>query len=417
MSSLRDTGVQLDLFRAVEDAFARNPRLDTKKLYEEVRDTLGVSKAAFSRSEPIGRSGQKHSPMARAVRWAQQTLKVRGLIEKVPGRRGEWQVTREGREKLTRLIRPQTLLAFHTRLGLAVWGDCRDAAAGLQEEIHLVLTSPPYPIRKPRAYGGIDEAEYVDWLCGILEPFVARLADGGSIALNVSNDVFEPGMPSRSLYRERLVLALHDRFGLHRMDELIWHNPSKPPGPVQWASKERTQLNVAWEPIYWFCSNPAKCRADNRRVREPHSERHARLIANGGTSREKSYCDGAYRLKPGRFGNPTPGRIPRNVLTVGHSCASQRRYKQLAKERGLPAHGAPMPLALARKLIRWLSQEGDLVADPMAGSLTTGEAAELEGRRWIACEQFGEYIAGGMLRFDQNRLEWRHPLFQSASTL
>lgn len=400
---------QPSLFDAVQDAFARHSEIDTQTLYREVCETAGVSLDRLSEKQPVGRAGQPRSTVARAIRWAQQTLKGEGLIARDPDRRGWWKITHEGRKRLCRLERGQTLLAFHTGLGLAVWGDCRDVADGLKEQIHLVLTSPPYPIRNQRAYGGIDESRYVGWLCDVLEPMVEKLADGGSLVLNISNDVFDAGKPSRSLYRERLVIELADRFGLHKMDELIWHNPSKPPGPIQWASKNRSQLNVAYEPVYWFCNNPGKCRADNRRVLEPHTERHRQLIAQGGTDRNAEYADGAYRLRPGAFGKPTPGRIPRNVMTIGHSCASQRRYKRLAAQCGLPVHGAPMPLALARKLVRFLSRPGDLVADPMAGSLTTGEAAELEGRRWICAEQYAEYVAGGFLRFDSERIEWRHP--------
>jgi hypothetical protein len=46
----------------------------------------------------------------------------------------------------------------------------------------------------------------------------------------ISNDIFIAKSPARSLYRERLVLALHDRLGLWKMDELIWENKSKPQG-------------------------------------------------------------------------------------------------------------------------------------------------------------------------------------------
>ncbi|MCA3175349.1 MAG: site-specific DNA-methyltransferase, partial [Burkholderiales bacterium] len=48
----------------------------------------------------------------------------------------------------------------------------------------------------------------------------------------------------------------------------------------------------------------------------------------------------------------------------------------MAKDLGLTAHGAPMPLALARKLIRFLTDVGNLVVDPCAGSMTTPLAAE-----------------------------------------
>ena len=52
-----------------------------------------------------------------------------------------------------------------------------------------------------------------------------------------------------------------------------------------------------------------------------------------------------------------------------------------------------MPIGLADFFIRFLSDEGDIVLDPFAGSNTTGAAAEHLGRRWIAVEAREEYVS------------------------
>ena len=83
------------------------------------------------------------------------------------------------------------------------------------------------------------------------------------------------------MYCERLLLALHDRLGLRLMDRLIWENRSKPPGPFQYASKARTQLNVVYEPIYWLTNNPHAVKSNNRRVLLEHTEKHLKLIRQG----------------------------------------------------------------------------------------------------------------------------------------
>ena len=114
----------------------------------------------------------------------------------------------------------------------------------------------------------------------------------------------------------------------------------------------------------WFCNDPVRCIADNRRILEPHTEQHAALQQRGGETRRSVNGDGAHRIRPGSYGQPTPGRIARNIFAVSNNCASQRAYKRRARELGLAAHGAPMPLALARKLVRFLSDVGQLVADP-----------------------------------------------------
>lgn len=373
--------------------------LSNQELFDALVERGAFTASDIRRSEPIGRDSAPHSVAQRQVRWVQQTLKHMGLLEREGSGRARWRLTSAARERLTPAPRPAMLLGFATDLGIAVWGAAQDVFRDIGEHIDLCLTSPPFPLRKPRKYGNPPLHAYIDFVCEVLEPIVRQLRDGGSIALNVSNDIFEEGLPSRSTYRERLVIALCDRFGLHKLDELPWVNRSKPPGPLQWSSVHRMQLGTAWEPIYWFTNNPRAVTADNRRVLQPHSERHLRLVRAGGEPREASYSDGAYRIRRGSFGAQTEGRLARNVLEFGHSCADLRLARQAAKAAGLPAHGAPMPLALARFLVNWLCPPGGLVVDPCAGWMTTARAAEMAGRRWICSELFAEYVAGGAPRF------------------
>lgn len=392
---------QIDLFSEVLHAYSAecSATLNNTSLYARVADRAGIDLGILRQRVPIGVSGHPYSPIARKIRWHQQTLKHAGILEHVPGERGVWRLTSPAGKDLNRIDAGVAVIGFSTNLGVAILGACESVFAAIDAPITLCLTSPPYPLAKERSYGNPSESEYVDWVCRTLEPVVKNLVRGGSICLNVSNDIFVPGTAARSLYRERLLLALHDRLGLHKMDEFIWHNPSKPPGPVRWASIERTQLNVAWEPIYWLTNDPRSVRSNNRRVLQEHSEKQLRLIRQGGEKREGNFCDGAYRLQHGRFGNETPGKIPRNVLTFGHSCGDQRAYKAAARSQGLPAHGAPMPLALASLLVEFLSEKDDLIVDPFGGSFTTAKAAERLGRRWLSTEVMLEYVVGGATRF------------------
>ncbi len=50
-----------------------------------------------------------------------------------------------------------------------------------------------------------------------------------------------------------------------------------------------------------------------------------------------------------------------------------------------------------------LTNRGDTVVDPFAGSCTTGEAAELMGREWLCVEQNEEYLKGAEGRFKAAR--------------
>lgn len=399
---------QLSLWQSVTEVYqeAGDTEIDNATLYRRACDKAGISDAEFNAMSPVGTKGEQHKLLARTVRWYQQSLRARGVLERVPSKRGVWRLTRNAKTTLHQIERGFVILGFSTRLGAALWADCRDAFKGLNEPISLILTSPPYAISRGTAYGRFAATEWVDFICASIEPLMKHLEPGGSVVINGSNDQFVKGSPARELLMERLAIALYDRFGLQKMDTFIWVG-GKAPGPVQWASKTRQQANFAYEPIYWACLDPLRCYADNRRVLQPHSERHKKLIARGGESRHGSYADGRYVVKPGKFGAPTPGRIPRNVLEIGTHCAGQRAYKAAAREMGLPAHGAPFPEALVEFFVQYLTEPGMLVIDQFSGSATTPAVCERLGRRWLAADVMAEYIRGGATRFDE---VWINPM-------
>lgn len=391
--------MQLDLFSSVLDTYLHGTPLSNDALYDQLTQRGALLPGDLQEKRPIGHAAQLHSPAKRRVRWIQQTLRSMGLIERIPEHRGVWRATPKAKGELTAASPKVVMLGFHTELGIAVWGDATQVLSRIDQQVSLFIASPPYPLREPRAYGNPSAEQYVDFICSVLEPVVKTLAHGGVVALNVSNDIFVEGSPERSTYREEMVLALKKRLGLSLMDTLIWHNPSKPPGPMQWASKHRMQLGVSYEPIYYFTNDPLHCKADNRRVLQPHTKAHLRLLERGGEARTASNADGAYRINPGSYGRATAGRIQRNILSISHNCASQRSLRETTDALGLPRHGAVMPLKLARLLVEFFCPPGELVVDPFAGSFTTARAAEDSGRRWICGDRHLEYVLVGQQRF------------------
>lgn len=391
----------LDLFAAVAEAYVRaDGPVDQGSLYETVARTTGIGEQAFGERHPVGETRAPVSLLKRRVRWYQQTLKHAGVIEPA-GERGVWKLTGKGVDgsELPLVADGMAILGFSTDLGIAVISSCENFFSKISEPIHLIVTSPPYPLAQPRAYGNVEEGRYVDWLCKVLEPVVRNLVQGGSICLNVGNDVFMSKSPARSLYRERLVLALHARLGLYKMDEIIWTSP-KPPGPVAWASKKRVQLNTTYEPVYWMTNDPDSVRSDNRRVLEPHSERHLQFVRSGGIKADNVHSDGAYRKRVGAYSSETKGKIPRNVLDFARSAEDRdAAYRRYCAERGLATHGASMPVRLAKFLIEFLTEKGDLVVDCMAGRCKVGLAAEALERRWICTDRQAEYVLGSHGQF------------------
>lgn len=391
--------MQLNLFDAVRTAYSSGA-LTNEELYQKLTADGVIASEDLNTLSRIGRAQAKHSCTKRRIRWIQQSLKQIGAIE--PAKvRGLWRMTDNARNELTPAQPKMVLLGFSTNLGMALWASCESVFPHLNEPISLMLTSPPYPLHTPRNYGNPTESQYVDWLCGVLEPIVKNLVPGGSIVLNVSNDIFISKSPARSLYRERLVLALNERFGLQKLDELIWHNPCKPPAPIEWACKRRFQLAVAYEPIYIFTNDPLSSLANNQRILEPHTEQHMALMRAGGEKIARTNGDGSQVVRAGSYGVETKGRIPRNILNFPHRCKDQNAYKSHCKQVGLPSHGASMPLELAVKLVKYLTEPGDLVVDPCAGSLTSGKASELTGRRWLVTDKIREYVMGGSSRFEK----------------
>ena len=406
---------QLDLFAHVAGAYTESAcgELDNRTLYESVAARAGLDPRALEERMPIGKTGQRHNVLKRAIRWHQQTLKEMGLLARVAGKRGIWSLSEGAGKQLRNAARSVKLVAFSTDLGIAIFGSNTDVLPGLDEQVTLVFTSPPFPLRKARAYGNpVGEQAYVDFICRSLEPIVCNLALGASVCINLSNDLFEAGSPARALYCERLVLALNDRLSLRLMDRLIWQS-SKPPGPVQWASIKRVQLNSAYEVILWFSNDPMRVKADNRRVLEPHTETHRKFVAAGGIQRSAIYGDGAYRHRPGAFSVETAGRIPRNIISRGTRCADTLEYRRDAEHLGLPVHGAMMPISIPDFLIRFLTEPDDLVVDPFGGTIKTGRAAERLGRRWVCVELALEYVRASAERFRSCPGFWMDPSFEA----
>ncbi len=98
------------------------------------------------------------------------------------------------------------------------------------------------------------------------------------------------------------------------------------------------------------------------------------------------------------FVKDNSGAIPPNLLSFPNT-ESNGRYLSCCKIVGVRGHSARFPGKLPKFFIRFLTDPGDMVLDIFAGSNTTGEIAELEGRRWLAFEERADYVAASAFRF------------------
>ena len=294
---------------------------------------------------------------------------------------------------------------YRTNLGSAFVGDSLEAMRALpSDSVQLAVTSPPFPLtfRKKKPYESVGEQEFVDWFVPYSVECKRLLKPDGSFVIDLGG-VWNKGSATKSLYQQRLLIALCDRVGFHFAQDFYWHNPAVLPAPAEWVNVRRIRVKSSVDLVFWL-SKTTQPKADNRRVLRPYSRDMLRLIDKG------------YRSKPRpsghnitqKFQKNLGGSIPPNLLEYGNN-DSNSAYIKGCQSAGLPVHPARFPGALPEFFIKLCTEENDLVLDPFAGSNVSGEAAERLKRRWIAIELAEEYLQGSRFRFPTADLRQPHP--------
>lgn len=287
---------------------------------------------------------------------------------------------------------------YSTALGSMVVGDSRELLAGLAPgSVNLVVTSPPYALEFQKAYGNAHKDEYVQWLKPFGEQIHRVLADDGSFVLNIGGS-YEKGRPTRSLYHFRVLLMLCDELGFHLAQECFWFNPAKLPAPAEWVNVRRIRIKDSVEYVFWLSKTPFP-KASNRNVLGEYSPDMRRLLEKGYRAKERP---SGWNITD-KFSTDHGGSIPGNLLTAGNN-DSNGAYMSRCKAAGVKPHPARFPATLPDFFIKFLTDEGDLVVDPFAGSNTTGRVAETLGRRWIAMESVEDYARASAFRFEEGEL-------------
>lgn len=282
---------------------------------------------------------------------------------------------------------------YETRLGSAYCADAHQVLKRLPAaSVNLILTSPPFPLRKKKEYGNEDPEIYVSWFLRFARQFRRVLVDDGSLVVEFGSG-WNKGEPTRSIYQYKILVKLCDSFGFKLAQDFYWYNPAKLPTPAQWVTIERVRLKDAVTSVWWL-SKTARPKANNRAVLSPYSSSMQRLFAKGYNEGKRP---SGHNIS-GMFSRDNGGAIPPNLL-IASNTASTSRYLKACREAHLPVHPARFPDKLPFFFINFLTQPGDLVLDPFAGSNLTGYAAEELGRRWIAVEIKEEYVKASRLRF------------------
>ena len=303
---------------------------------------------------------------------------------------------------------------YVTEFGEAWVGDSRRLLKNIGDEsIDLVITSPPYALVKKKEYGNESQDDYVKWFRPFAREVFRILKPSGSFVVNIGG-AWQKGQPTRALYPYRLILDLCDPDRrrksapiFHLAQEFYWFNPAKIPNPVQWANVTRERVKDAVEPVWWFSKSPHP-KANNRNVLAPYSEHMQRLLKTGkynsgirpsGWNISSIWARDNGGSIPPNFESDDALTYLYNVLVVSNT-ASNDGLRKSVRQAGGSAHPAMFPSALPEFFIRMLTDEGDSVLDPFAGSNTTGWVADSLRRRWISIEIKQDYVENSRFRWE-----------------
>jgi len=285
---------------------------------------------------------------------------------------------------------------YKTEFGALFCADSLEFMRGLPDDsVDLVVTSPPYALHFKKEYGNANQQDYIDWFVPFAKQIKRVIKPTGSFVLNLGG-TWQPGSPVRSLYHYRTLLALIDDVGFELAQEFFWFNPAKMPAPAEWVNVRRIRVKDSVEYIFWLVKDPL-ARADNRKVLQPYSDDMKRLIKRG----VKQTVRPSGHVINGTFASDKGGSIPSNLIQCGNN-ESNSSYIKNSKKLGKKVHPARFPAELPRFFIEFLTNPGDSVLDPFAGSNTTGYVAERLRRKWVGVEIRSDYAEESKLRFENS---------------
>ena len=232
------------------------------------------------------------------------------------------------------------------------------------QSVHLTLTSPPYYLGK--AYDTSTDIEEFRLLHEKVLPEIVRVTkDGGSICWQVGYHVSK----GRYTPLDFIIHGIMTQFEeVQLQNRIIWefghgfhltHRFSGRHEVILWYSKGKD---------YYF---------DLDAVRIPQKY-PGKLRYKGEKKGEVS-------------GNPL-GKNPSDVWELPNVKAAHVEKTE---------HPCQFPIALAQRIIRALTQKGDMVLDPFVGSGSTAVAAALNQRSFIAIEINKKFVAVTQKRIEQ----------------
>lgn len=291
---------------------------------------------------------------------------------------------------------------YTTNKGSCMVGDSLDLIPTLPDNsVNLVITSPPFALLRQKSYGNLEQTEYVDWLCSFGKLVYDKLRNDGSFVIDLGG-AYNRGNPTYSLYQYRVLIQMCDELGFHLAQPFYWHNPSALPAPIEWVNKRKLRAKNSVNTVWWL-SKTEWPKADVKRVLAPYSSRMQHLIdrPEDFVKEEGEERPSGHVMGKASWAKDNGGAIPSNLLQYSNS-ESNSQYLRYCKKLGIKGHPARFPASLPEFIIKFLTDENDMVVDIFGGSNTTGWVAEYLNRNWKSFELSREYVAASVFRFAED---------------
>jgi len=247
--------------------------------------------------------------------------------------------------------------AFNSDLSVVM--KCVDNSIFLRDipsdSINLVVTSPPYNIRKAYEKNGTPLDDYIEAQSHVIAECVRILHPRGSLCWQIGNhvqhgEIFPLDLMLYHVFKNR---------GLRLRNRIIWH--------FEHGLHGSKRLSGRYETILWFTKgDDYTFNLDAIRVPPKYPG--------------KKYFKGP---KAGQLSCNPLGKNPGDVWVIPNV-----KFNHVEKTR----HPCQFPVELIERLIISLTEPGDTVLDPYLGAGSSVVAALMHGRSGIGCDIVPEYI-------------------------
>ena len=243
-------------------------------------------------------------------------------------------------------------------------GDSERTLAGLPDgSVDLVFTSPPYFNARPDSGDFVDYRAYLAKMRRVFRQCTRVLAEGRFLVVNTAPVLLRRSSRSQSSRRLAVPFDLHAILveeGLDFVDDIVWEKPEG----AGWATGRGRRFAADRSPLQYKAV--------------PVTEYV--LVYRNHTDRLIDWNIRAHH---------SPDAVARSRITGEYERTNVWRLAPASRRE----HPAVFPVALAERVVRYWSFEGDVVLDPFAGVGTVGIAAARLGRRFVLGELEERYLA------------------------